>query len=191
MNVEHKGIHPSARFAHTATTHKSSIYVFGGQGPFQSSSCSSTSDGITEKLTSMNCMYLLETNTMQWSRVTDELSIWPPPRNSHSSVFCKHDECIVIFGGANELVGPMNDVWCFSIKNKERHWTQINCNGDEDGVVPAPREMHSACFADNKNCMYVVGGRNKEGGICQDLWSLDWGTSFYLCFNIFILRHFV
>ena len=173
-NIDCKGIQPVARFAHTAVAFQSNIYIFGGQG-FQTTNQNGTSSDMTinENPSSFNCMYCLNTKTMEWTKMTNESSSspLPAPRNSHTCLLYR-EESLIIFGGANEHVGPMDDVWSFSLTDGKNMWNRIHCCGGIDGT-PRPREMHAACLDKEKDCIFVVGGRNVENNVCQDVWSLD------------------
>jgi hypothetical protein len=137
-------------------------------------------------------MFYLNTEIMEWILLKNEdHTTLPAPRNSHSSVYSQRNECFILFGGANETVGPMNDVWLFSLKNYEQDhsWEQLICDGD---CHPSPREMHSACMDENRNCMYIIGGRDIEGNVCNDLWALNFGTkNFLFCFATIVLTHII
>lgn len=193
------------RFGHTAVALHSKIYTFGGQALITNNNTASSNT----TLTSINSVHCLNTETMEWTEInttatasttnsttTNELSSKssiPKPRNSHSCVFSKQKECMVIFGGANEIVGPMNDVWLFHLKDGCYEWEELSCCGDDannanttattkntnDGKkndIPVAREMHSACIDDDSNVIYVVGGRNVRGIVCQDVWALNLGA---------------
>lgn len=124
-------------------------------------------------------MFCLNTETMEWTHLKnddDNTNTLPAPRNSHSSVYSHQNECFIIFGGANETVGTMNDVWLFNLKKCEQDcsWEQLLiCDGGD--CCPSPREMHSACMDESRNCMYIAGGRDMEGNVCNDLWVFLFG----------------
>lgn len=183
-------------FGHTAVTDQSNIYIFGGQGLVNNNNSNiapndqqSNSYNLENQLTSLNCMYSLNTKTLEWTIITttnnsSSLSLLPPSRNSHTCVLSKtkneNEESLrfIIFGGANETVGPMNDVWSFrlSAKNNKKEWEEMTCVCGRDGNgIPTAREMHSACIDEDGNSMYIIGGRNMEGSVCQDLWVLNLG----------------
>lgn len=120
-------------------------------------------------------MYCFNTQTFEWTQLSYSPSdTVPSPRNSHSCIYSKHCESLIIFGGANENIGPMNDIWFFCLEDKQHQWRKMIPNIDK-GDIPLPREMHASCIDDARRCMYVMGGRNAEGNVCQDLWELNLG----------------
>jgi hypothetical protein len=165
------------------------LYIFGGQG-FRATTTATTLSTVIdaanvkdngEKLLSLNCMYCLDINILEWIQVRDRpsssssLSPVPATRNSHTCVLYRKEERIIMFGGANENNGPMNDLWSFDLTNEKYQWDQISYSG-YDGEIPIAREMHSMCIDEDSNIIYVVGGRNVGGNVCQDIWTLDLGT---------------
>jgi len=189
---------PQARFGHSAIAYKDYVFIFGGQGI---SDCQADDDTTASQcaLVSFRDFYRLDTRTMEWKVIVASTmatapttkpevipqetqhgpSPWPEARNSHTCIlFPKDDDDddeIILFGGANEQHGPQNDVWSFSLETND--WRRIQCKGD-DGI-PCGREMHSACIVlddgdgRRRRQMYIMGGRNVEGKICQDFWVLD------------------
>jgi len=193
---------PQARFGHSALPYKDYIFVFGGQGISNYLLDGTTS--LQCDLVSFRDLYRLDTRTMEWKGIetnkttaittitevmpqeTQHSSSWQDARNSHTCIlFPKNDDGkiddddkMILFGGANEQHGPQNDVWSFSLKTLD--WRQIQCTGDEG--IPCGREMHSACVilddGGASGCcrqMYIMGGRNVDGNVCQDFWVLDLG----------------
>ncbi len=202
-DVQCKGDLPVGRFAHTAVARHSKIFVFGGQACRKESKISSFDNTMTRNFKSLNCVYCLDTELLEWTKIKTIKSSFasttgvaskgrttsPEPRNSHSCVLSKDNEYMIIFGGANDDIGPMNDVWAFDLKEGCHEWVKIPCcdcsssttttsiSNDASSVkVPEAREMHAACIDVTTNTMYIVGGRNINGNACQDVWTLDLGT---------------
>jgi len=185
---------PQARFGHTAVAYRHSIYVFGGQGlsnrPVDDNNATASSS--CGGPVSFRDLHRLDTRTMEWAVVdvaanADTPS--PDARNSHTCVLLLNDgddgdgdgddgdDRVILFGGANERLGPQNDVWSLTLKT--RVWTRVQCGGH--GGVPCGREMHSACVVVDdggdggarRRRMYVMGGRDGDGRVCHDSWTLD------------------
>ena len=117
-----------------------------------------------ECFSSLHC---LDVKTMTWSQVdSSSHKVWPKRRNSHS-VALLGSNSLVLFGGANEVDGPTNDLWKYDIKSNE--WTKIKALGD-GSKSPCAREMHTLCGDVENNCVYLLGGRKEDGSVCQDLW---------------------
>jgi len=159
---------PSPRYGHTvaAAFPNSAIIVFGG-------SSSSTS--------SFNDLHVYDTQTNRWSCVDqgsaeDESAEdhfgqanRPMPRNSHTAVETLDGKTMILFGGANAEVGPMNDMWTLDLRSLDEidtggdeagenkvQWERVgsgiessdNGKANDDSSTPWPeaREMHSACI---------------------------------------------
>lgn len=162
---------PSARHGHSIISHGAKLIVFGGQGG--PSAPSSTSPSV-----SFNDLHVYNTQTNVWfcldrGSAEDESAeeyygqtIRPMPRNSHSVVVS--DGHMILFGGANAEVGPMNDMWSLDLLQLDEigddsckagvhklRWERMEGAHDDakdktgdDGATPWPeaREMHSACI---------------------------------------------
>ena len=170
--VESAGDHSSAlpaRHGHSIFSYGTKLIVFGGQ-----SAPSSTSPSV-----SLNDLHVYDTQTNVWSCLDqgsgeDEFAeeyygqaLRPMPRNSQSIVVSNGK--MILFGGANAEVGPMNDMWALDLRQLDEinvdqckagehnlPWERIggghdstkNDIDDNDGATPWPeaREMHSACI---------------------------------------------
>ena len=169
--VESAGDHsfaPSARHGHSLLSYGTNLIVFGGQ-----SAPSSTSPPV-----SFNDLHVYDTQTNVWScldqgSAEDESAeqyygqaLRPMPRNSQSIVVSNGK--MILFGGANAEVGPMDDMWTFDLRQLDeidvdqcktgehkREWERIGGGHDDakdktcdDSAAPWPeaREMHSACI---------------------------------------------
>jgi len=179
-NLDCKGTFPSPRFAHTSVSHGTRIYIYGGQSiPLPPANTTET-DGFLE-LESQCDLFCFDTESLTWTEIKYESDIVPPCRNSHTSVIV--DEHMIIYGGANSIDGPLEDLWEFNISTKA--WKKIDCIGSR---FPGAREMHAACIACNSGgnemsfLMYIIGGRTLDGNICQDVWVLNSGTHIAWCF---------
>ena len=189
---------PSPRFGASIAAHGTKLAVFGG------SSSSMFFNGL----------YVYDTQTNKWSCAdpgsADDESAEdyfgqtnrPMPRNSHTAV-ATPDGKMLLFGGANAEVGPMNDMWTLDLQSlkdeageRNLQWERIgggaessdNGKTGDNSSTPWPeaREMHSACIVpissspSNKDGnhlgMLVMGGRNADGSVRQDMWLFDLQT---------------
>ena len=189
---------PSKRFGASIAAHGTKLAVFGGGQPPSSSSSSSIF---------FNDLHFYDAETNRWSCVDpgsakDESAedyfgqtTRPMPRNSHTAV-ATSDGKMLLFGGANAEVGPMNDMWTLDLRSlkdeageHELQWEKIGggveCSDNSSTPWPEAREMHSACIVplssspstkDDGLGMLVMGGRNADGSIRQDMWLFDLQT---------------
>ena len=141
-----------------------------------SSTCSSNDDGGEIEMECFSSLHYLDLNTMTWGEIDqdkceaeaeadpqlqhdtghhkhnhnhDHDHCWPKRRNSHGSAVIGSK--MVIFGGANEVDGPVNDLWVFDLLSQkwqqhQQHETITstrtnNDSGCHDGVWPCKREM--------------------------------------------------
>ena len=162
---------PCARHGHSLLSSSgTNLILFGGQ-----SAPSSTSPSV-----SLNDVHVYNTKTNVWScldpgSAKDESAeeyygqaLRPMPRNSFSIVVSNGK--LILFGGSNAEVGPMNDMWALDLRQLEEEndvdsckagehnlpWERIGGGHDDDakdktgddGAMPWPeaREMHSACI---------------------------------------------
>jgi len=191
---------PSKRFGASIAANGTKVAVFGGGQPPSSSSSS----------VFFNDLHVYDTQTNKWScadpgSVVDESAedyfgqtSRPMPRNSHTAV-ATPDGKMLLFGGANAEVGPMNDMWTLNLRSlkdeageRELQWERIGGGGVESSdnskisdnsstPWPEAREMHSACIVSsspsNKDGhhlgMIVMGGRKNDDSVRQDMWMFD------------------
>lgn len=162
---------PCARHGHSLLSIGTNLLIlFGGQ----------TAPSSTSPSVSFNDVHVYNTKTNVWScldpgSAKDESAEEyygqahrPIPRNSHSIVVSNGK--MILFGGSNAEVGPMNDMWALDLRQLEEDididsckagehnlpWERIGRGGDDDakdktgddGATPWPevREMHSACI---------------------------------------------
>jgi hypothetical protein len=81
---------------------------------------------------------------------------------------------LIVFGGANEEDGPMHDLWAYDLKLES--WCELPANGTK----PSGREMHTLTAHHEKMCIYLFGGRMRDGTICQDLYVYKFGKPSFL-----------
>jgi hypothetical protein len=137
---------------------------------------------------SSSSLYYLDLESMEWHQVQVQTPVedcndigdgnknhqeWPKCRNSQGAALSGSKW--VIFGGANESIGPMEDFWWFDLEAMV--WHEINVSGnvnvstnDNAAKKPCAREMHTLCSDPENDCVYLLGGRKEGGGVCQDFW---------------------
>lgn len=197
-NSEASNNKPSPRYGHSAISYQEQVFIFGGQG--ESHNPTRYDNPSIPALICWNDMYIYNSKLQSWSEivVTNNTENIPSPRNSHSAVILDNPSLsepnakMIIFGGANELIGPNNECWQFDLTAKT--WERLHCIGDENFGFPDAREMHTACIVNycqtvipggdiepnktgfeniHKIEMIVMGGRKESGEICKDCWSLN------------------
>ncbi len=106
---------------------------------------------------------------MTWGEIDNtSQEYWPKRRNSQDSVLL--GKKLVVFGGANEVDGPMNDFWAYDFESQL--WSELH---PENGDTPSAREMHTLTGDLQKNSVYLLGGRMEDGTTCQDLFVYSFG----------------
>ncbi|XP_065558982.1 rab9 effector protein with kelch motifs-like isoform X2 [Artemia franciscana] len=137
---------PTALHDHSMVAWNNSLYVFGGGyltfGP--------------------GCLWIFSTEKQHWRLVKVSNSSWPHGRRAHAATI--HKDVMYVFGGYQDLRGPLNDLWLFDLHNEV--WSQILTAGE----CPSPRQCH--LFLVSGFNLYIHGGisNKKEFG---DLWRLD------------------
>jgi len=135
---------PGCLRAHTATLCGDKIYLFGGGDGQQYS----------------GDLFVLDTNTMHWTKPEVNGSV-PGPRRAHSS--CLYGKKIIIFGGGDGIKA-INEIYSLDID--KMLWEKLVTKGD----IPSPRGYHSAVITMDK--MWVYGG--SDGTECfSDINMLD------------------
>jgi hypothetical protein len=126
-------------------------------------------------LESFSSLCYLDVETMTWGEVDSSAQeFWPKRRNSHDSALLSTK--LVVFGGANEVDGPMNDLWTYDFHTKL--WRELHAVEDH---VPCVREMHTLSGDPEKNRVYLLGGRMEDGTICRDLFVYNFGKHQHTC----------
>mmetsp|Transcript_14214 Transcript_14214/g.23511 ORF Transcript_14214/g.23511 Transcript_14214/m.23511 type:complete len:545 (+) Transcript_14214:139-1773(+) len=151
---------PTSRRGHTATLVGNRLVVFGGRGN-------------DEDL--FNDIYILHTDTLQWSQPTVTGDI-PAPRYGHSVIltgelYSRTGAFLAIFGGCGDAI--YNDL--FSLDLDTFYWTNFSQGLDAGSYWPEGRVGHTADLVDGK--MIVFGGAGM-GGFFNEvlLLALDSGT---------------
>ncbi|KAK1320010.1 Acyl-CoA-binding domain-containing protein 4 [Acorus calamus] len=131
------GQKPGARDSHSASIVGHKMVVLGG----------------TNGLKKVNDLHILDLRTKEWTRPICEGNP-PSPRESHTTTVMGEDK-LVIFGGSGEGEGNyLNDVHVLDLKTMT--WSSPEVNG----VLPAPRDSHTAVAVENRLIIY--------GGDCGD-----------------------
>jgi len=104
--------------------------------------------GVTEEMEESNTMYIYEVEKDSWSKVEDKESFLPKKRSGASMAQLNGN--LFMFGGLNQEVGWLGDVWKFNLK--ENQWTEIKSEGE----VPSARDKATMCSTSEK--IYLFGG---------------------------------
>lgn len=102
--------------------------------------------------------------TSLWNNLVPEAAPGSPPqRASHSAVYDRATNSMIIYGGQGaEIHPPLDDAWVLSNANGLGgipEWTQLA----PDGVLPVARIFHTAVFDAANRRMTVFGGGSFEG----------------------------
>lgn len=145
---ETTGEKPPPLRSHSATLIHDKMFVFGGFGE--------SPGGPVEESFYSNEMYILNTDSLRWSRVQPLDECRPSARKSHSACHIGTnslgEDLLAVFGGGSED-SYFNDIYIFNTCTHK--WTLLNCDG-EGSSKPSPRRGHSMVFYDG--AVYVFGG---------------------------------
>jgi len=148
--INAKGAIPEGRSNSAMCIESQKLYLFGGRRWF------TQSNGV------LNLLHVFDINTQTWSL----LSSSGPPARIGPEIVC-HNGNLFMFGGADSNGAALNDLWKFSLDN--RQWTQIQL--DE---APAPRIRHRLVLVGND--AYMFGGWTTGYGsasFLNDVWKLN------------------
>ncbi|KAI8897781.1 hypothetical protein BC833DRAFT_592449, partial [Globomyces pollinis-pini] len=130
--------------------------------------------GLSQKCEVLSDMYRFDLHTKEWD-IIETTGVRPIERESHSAVYVKKSNKIVVYGGFR--IGKtgncdrLGDVLYFDIKS--RCWSSPKIGGN----IPSGRALHSAVLY--KDLMYVYGG-----WVTNLLSASSWVcSSEILCFN--------
>ncbi|KAK3869686.1 hypothetical protein Pcinc_025023 [Petrolisthes cinctipes] len=157
----HTHTHISRRYSHSACTHRTHMYVFGG--------CTSTN-------TTFNDLWRYDLYTHAWTRLLTT-GTYPSPKAYATMIVTSYnnEDLLILFGGwTHPSLYPLHQQWVlFSelhIYNvMDNRWTQLYYPGS-----PPPTAGHTATM--HGNVMVVFGGLQKQGGTSastNDLFCLD------------------
>jgi N-acetylneuraminic acid mutarotase len=120
---------------HVAGRVDEKLWIFGGQ---------------LNKTAKSNNTYCYEPKREKWFAVDPKGGVLPQVRSDHSGVAI--GKYLYIFGGSNQFVKPLNDLWRFDTETLE--WQELTHK--MKGDIPTPRSGHSAAAINNK--FYMFGG---------------------------------
>ncbi|XP_028042215.1 uncharacterized protein LOC114251965 [Bombyx mandarina] len=157
-----RGEHPPSLQEHTATAHGHRIYVFGGEAG---------------ALTNETPLWIYDTETQIWRKLPGQVNYTssvrrrardprgavsgPRGRRGHTAHALK--DCLLIYGGYQDLKGSTNELWAFHYESES--WHQVRTWN------PGPaRHRHAAALHDER--LYVHGGQCDLRD-CADLWFYD------------------
>ncbi|KAL1925632.1 uncharacterized protein VTP21DRAFT_515 [Calcarisporiella thermophila] len=146
---------PKALRAHTVNVIGELMYVFGG----------------CDAKTCFNTLYILDLDTMSWSKPKTHGEP-PPPCRAHSCTLV--DKRLFLFGGGDGPVKYFNDLYI--LNTETLLWTKANTQGQP----PTPRRAHSSCFYNNK--LYIFGGGDGMRAL-NDVYTLDIKDSNYMAWS--------
>jgi hypothetical protein len=101
----------------------------------------------------------------------------PPPRYHHTGIYDITTDQLVVFGGLQQSLVPLNDLWSSpeivsagqTITTAPYHWVQLS----PTGTLPSARYGHGAAYDSVSNRMIMFGGGTSSTNCLNDLWLLD------------------
>ncbi|XP_064614438.1 tRNA wybutosine-synthesizing protein 4-like [Liolophura sinensis] len=133
--VSYQGNMENGRWRHTAVTHRSKVYVYGGRNE--------TSPVLGECL-----VYDLSSHT--WSQIS-ALGQCPGSRHSHTAALWNGQ--MVIAGGVDQELLPLNSIHLLNVE--EQHWVELKLTGHLK-----PRYSHTCHVVED--FLILVGGVNLD-----------------------------
>ncbi|MCG3117279.1 MAG: hypothetical protein LLH30_16545 [Candidatus Manganitrophus sp. SA1] len=162
-------IDPPARDSHTAvynpTTDK--MIVFGGK----------------TQATTLQDLWVLSSasgdlGSPNWPQI-NAIGVPPSSRASHTAIYNKQTNKMVVFGGSEDIDGNFNslqnDLWLLSNADADGvapTWQQLSPNGS-----PPVRWGHGAVYDEQADIMIVFGGVQTGVNILNDVWVLEDATT--------------
>ncbi len=121
--------------------------------------------------------YCNDTYVFSFSEKTFQLvetSTSPLQRYYHSMCFVTEENKVYLFGG-NFAGTPLNDMWCFDIKNL--NWQKLSPINS-----PSPRWGHKMLYSSKNKKIYIISGQKDytNAGILNDIWEFDLQTNDFL-----------
>jgi len=144
---ETSGNPPCPRAAHSCTVVGRKLFFFGGN------------DGASL----FDDLYILDTETFHWTKVTNPRGTKPAARSGHSALLVK--DKIVVFGGGGAGGKPMSDV--HYLNTRKMSWSQPNLIG----TGPSARAGHTAVVLHKTNVLIFGGGYIDK--VCNDVHILN------------------
>jgi hypothetical protein len=95
----------------------------------------------------------------------------PSARNDHSAVYDAANNRMIVFGGDDDSLTPLSDVWVLSNANGQGG-SAVWSNLSPSGAAPPARFGHTAVYDPANNLMTVFGGDNGTLGM-NDVWVLS------------------
>lgn len=153
-----KGVPPSARFGHSATTINGKIFVFGGASDETINLASAANE--TTVRTYNNDVHILDLDKMEWTRVRCGGSV-PLPRAFHSAIFLEQEQRLLIVAGESER--GTSDFIILNIGNMKFKRPLF------DAVFE--HVMQSTVLV--MGTLLLMGGVSKTKGILEDLFFIN------------------
>ncbi|RDD40100.1 Tip elongation aberrant protein 3 [Trichoplax sp. H2] len=149
--------YPGARYCTTSwTNYDGNIWLFGGTG-FERKSDSASQ---------LNSLWHYSATTGNWEVYLGDRSKNTPKPRSRAASCGIHNKLFVIFGGFSGQMKALDDLWLFSIQDK--NWTKI-----KQRPKSYPKARSNAAYWCYNGVMWVYGGRNTIGEPFDDFWKLD------------------
>ncbi|KAI8887819.1 galactose oxidase [Backusella circina FSU 941] len=145
--IKTQGYKPMERSGHSITSTSDTAYIWGGK-----QNNNYFDDLFTFNINTVN-------KAPKWELVHYR-NRPPKARSGHVSVI--FEQTLYIFGGTDGEV-VFNDLWGLNLTSLV--WTQI----DAQGFVPSARERCGCALVDD--VFYILGGKDKEGGCLNDIYS--------------------
>ncbi len=133
------------------------LYLFAGEGNPQTSGC----DNCLHDTWSLD----MSTTPPTWTKLTDETQMLG--RRNGAYVLDSYNQRLLVFGGTSDGRSSKTGLWALQLTPGQESWIEVPFVGD----IPA-RASGIATY-DSKRKRVLVGFGNGDGGVEEDLWSLE------------------
>jgi len=107
------------------------------------------------------------TPSYSWAKL-NPTGPWPAPRAQHTAIYDSVNHRMIVFAG-HSFHYNFDDIWALDLTTPGAEaWTQLFPSGEG----PSARRWHTAVYDPDQDRMLVFGGGG-NGGLFNDLWSLD------------------
>jgi len=139
------------------TRHGDSIYIHGGYN-FMEKDFSKRKPYLDE-------VWELNLESRQWKKLSTT-GTSPGPRYGH--VMFAHKDAIYVWGGVGSSGFGYADTKLYCLDLGTCRWQALKTRGS---LSPSQREDHAGVIYQGK--FYIFGGKNREGGVSDELWCLN------------------
>ncbi|MBY9016886.1 MAG: hypothetical protein KGD68_14445 [Candidatus Lokiarchaeota archaeon] len=115
-----------------------------------------------------NDMWLFDQTNNLWTEINP--TVKPSARSSHSMVYDSINQKTILFGGWDDTVGLMNDIWIYDSQTNQ--WTEVF-----PANKPSIRQSHSVYYDSNAQRVILFGGFRFPGNTLGDTWKYAYDSN--------------